>query len=52
MYAVLNMNYKPSEFSNLPVREKAFVIACIHNKIDAEKRAQAEMKLNAKRKGR
>lgn len=37
MYAVLNMNYKPSEFTNLPPKEKAFVIASIKIKMERQK---------------
>ena len=38
MYAVLEMNYTPSQFVNLPIKEKAFVIASIELKIEQEKR--------------
>jgi len=51
-YAVLNMGYKPSEFANLPRAEKVFVIACIENKIDAEKKRLAEIKSRPKKRGR
>lgn len=47
MYAVLNMGYKPSEFANLPQKERAFVIECINEKIEAEKRHAREMKAKA-----
>jgi len=53
MYAVLNLNYKPSEFADLPQSEKAFVIACIENKVEAEKKRKREMQAHtAKAKGR
>jgi len=56
MYAVLNLGYKPAEFANLPQREKAFVIHCINEKVEAERRHAAEMKKQAgkakSRKGR
>lgn len=47
-YAVLNMNYKPSEFNDLSQKEKAFVIAAIDRKLENEKK-QAD---KAKAKGR
>lgn len=37
MYAVLNMGYKPSEFANLPPKEKAFVVASIRIKMESQK---------------
>ena len=54
MYAVLHMNYKPSEFSSLPQKEKAFVIACINEKVAAANRnaREAKAKLNKSGKGR
>jgi len=48
---VLNLGYKPSEFVSFSTEEKAFVIACIENKIDAEKKQQAEMKAKTRQKG-
>lgn len=51
MYAVLNMNYTPSKFADLPQKEKAFVISCIIQKLEAEKREMSKIKMsNAKRK--
>lgn len=38
------MYYKPSEFAALPPKEKAFVIACIDNKVEAERQEMAKMK--------
>ena len=43
-YAVLHMNYKPNEFVNLPQKEKAFLIACIDNKVKAEREAAEKYK--------
>lgn len=37
MYAVLNFHWKPSDFSELGFREKAFVIACIDERVTQEK---------------
>lgn len=52
MYAVLNMGYKPSEFAFLPQKDRAFVIACINEKVEAEKRHTREVKNRSKKKGR
>ena len=41
MYAVLNFKWTPSQFSDLPRREKAFVIACIDERVRAEREEQA-----------
>lgn len=38
MYAVLEMNYTPSQFVNLPINEKAFIIASIQLKMEEERR--------------
>jgi len=44
MYAALNLGYKPREFSDLPLKEKAFLIACIDEKISAEKKEYDKIK--------
>lgn len=44
MYAVLNMGYKPSDFANLNIKEKAFIMACIDIKIEEEKKQMAKIK--------
>ena len=41
MYAVLNFHWKPSEFARLGRKEKAFVVACIDERVRAE---QVEMR--------
>ena len=38
MYAVMELHYTPSQFANLPINEKAFLIASIQLKIAEEKR--------------
>ena len=38
MYAILELHYTPKQFLNLPMNEKAFVIASIELKIEKEKR--------------
>lgn len=37
MYTVLNFHWSPNQFANLSRKEKAFVIACIDERIKAEK---------------
>ena len=44
MYAVLNFHWKPSDFSELGFREKAFVIACIDERVKSEKEEMAKAK--------
>jgi len=46
------MGYRPSEFANLPQTEKAFVMTCIKNKLEAEKQQQAEIKAKNKTRRR
>ncbi|WP_176481821.1 hypothetical protein [Paucisalibacillus globulus] len=42
----------PSQYLNLPKLEKAFIIASIQVKIDAEKKSEQKAKQNAKRSGK
>lgn len=42
MYAVLNFHWRPSEFASMGMREKAFVIACIEERVQAEKAEMAK----------
>lgn len=44
MYCVLNMGWTPSQYMNLPYKDRMFVIASILTKIDEEKKQQAKMK--------
>lgn len=44
MYTVLNFNWTPSKFANLSRKEKAFVIACIDNRVKAEKEELRKIK--------
>lgn len=37
MYAVLNFHWTPNQFNGLGRKEKAFVIACIDERIKAER---------------
>jgi len=55
MYACLKMGYKPAEFVNLPLSEKAFVIASIEKHLEAKKKQQKETEAKApkaRRRGR
>lgn len=44
MYAVLKLRWFPTEFVNLSDEEKAFVIACIDEQLEADKKASREAK--------
>ena len=44
MYTILNFNWKPSDFANLSLKEKAFVIACIDKRIEAEEKEKAKLR--------
>jgi len=44
MYAILNFHWTPNQFNNLNRKEKAFVIACIDNRIQAEQAEQAKLR--------
>jgi hypothetical protein len=44
MYAVLHMGWPPSRFAELWDNEKAFVIASIQAKLEAEDKAKREAK--------
>lgn len=48
MYCLNKFHWKPSDFVNLPRKEKAFVIACIEERIKQEKKEHDKMK-SAKR---
>lgn len=48
MYAVLNMGYTPQQFSDLPQREKVFVMACIDIKLEEEKKQRREIESKMK----
>ena len=38
MYAVLNFHWTPCQFLKMNRREKAFVMACIDNRVEAEQK--------------
>lgn len=49
-YCFHKLGWKPSRFNNLPIREKAFVVASIQIKMEAERKKEAELKRRRKRK--
>lgn len=44
MYAVLNFHWTPNQFNCLGRKEKAFVIACIDNRVMAERAEISKMR--------
>jgi len=47
-YCLHKLRKWPSEFDNLPKYEKAFVIAAVQIKIEADKKSEKEAKRGAK----
>lgn len=50
MYAVLNFFWTPKQFAQLDIKEKAFVIACIDNRIEAEESEKRKMESKIKKR--
>lgn len=50
MYCLNKFHWEPSRFVNLPQKEKAFVIACIDERLKQEKAEQSRMKSHRVRK--
>ena len=44
MYCFLNNNLLPSEYIKLPQKERAFIIACVQEKIEKEKEENEKLK--------
>ena len=44
MYTVLHFHWKPSDFAKLNHKEKAFVIACIDERVQSEKEELAKIR--------
>lgn len=44
MYCLNKFHWKPSEFVELPRQEKAFVIACIEQRLAEEKKQNDKLK--------
>lgn len=40
MYAVLNFHWTPSQFNSMGRKEKAFVMACIDKRVQAEEESR------------
>lgn len=46
-YCFLNNNLLPSQYIQLPQKERAFIIACVQEKLDKEKKENAKIKANS-----
>lgn len=44
MYCVLNMGWTPSQYINLPYKDRMFVTASVLLKIEEEKRQQSKIR--------
>lgn len=44
MYCVLNMGWTPSQYINLPYKDRIFVAASILTKLEEEKKQQQKLK--------
>ena len=52
-YALMKLNILPTDFAFMDSKEKAFIIACIDKKIEAEKEEEKHIKRAGKgKKGR
>lgn len=51
-YCLHKLKIRPSEFAEMDIYEKAFIMACIDIKIKKEKEAEKEAKRNSGRKRR
>ena len=49
-YCLHKFNLLPSQFVNLPINEKAFVVAAIQLKIDHDKQEEKKMKAKSRKK--
>ena len=49
-YCLQKFGWEPSKFINLPPLERAFVIASIDTRIDAERKKDAELKRKARQR--
>lgn len=48
-YCLHKFHWEPSKFANMPMREKALVIAMIKERVDEEKKQMAKSKRKARR---
>lgn len=44
MYTVLNFHWTPRQFAEMGRKERAFVMACIDNRIEAEEKSRSKVK--------
>lgn len=51
-FCLHKFGWEPSKFLDLPILERAFVIASIEVRGESEKKKEAELKQAARRKGR
>ena len=51
-FCLQKFGWEPSKFMNLPVKERAFVIASIKTRIEAEKKKEAELKSKGPQEGK
>lgn len=51
-FCLQKFGWEPSKFLDLPIKERAFVIASIKTRIEAEKKKEAELKAKASRRGK
>lgn len=51
-FCLQKFGWEPSKFLDLPIQERAFVIASIQVRGEAEKKKEAELKAKAARRGK
>ncbi len=51
-FCLQKFGWEPSKFLDLPIKERAFVIASIEVRAESEKKKEAELKAKASRRGK
>lgn len=51
-FCLQKFGWEPSKFLDLPIKERAFVIASIKVRAESEKKKEAELKAKAAKRGR
>lgn len=51
-FCLQKFGWEPSKFLDLPIKERAFVIASIEVRVESEKKKEAELKAKASRRGK
>jgi hypothetical protein len=51
-FCLQKFGWEPSKFLNLPIEERAFVIASCKVRVEDEKKKEAELKAKAAKRGR